>query len=106
MDRIWVISYGDDAIDHFREKSLFFQDTRDTQEYDAKNRLSIPGLSYEKLLAEVISDKRKPTLFVLATIRETTAEIIFLSIPHFLVNTIIDMILLNLSKSTFFVFIT
>ena len=71
-----------------------------------KNCLSIPGLSSEKPLAEVISDKRKPTLFVLATIRETTAEIIFSSIPHFLVNTIIDMILLNLSKSTFFVFIT
>ena len=47
---------------HFRKKSLFFRDTRDNQEYDAKNRLSIPGLSPEKPLAEVISDKRKPTL--------------------------------------------
>ena len=54
--------YGDDVIDHFREKSLFFQDTGDNQEYDAKNRLSIPVLSSEKPLAEVISDKRKSTL--------------------------------------------
>ena len=45
-----------------------------------------------------------PNLFVLATIRETTAEIIFSSIPHFDVNTIIDITLFNLIKSTFFVF--
>ena len=45
--------YGDDVIDHFRKKSLFFQDTRDNQEYDAKNRLSIPGPSPEKLMAEI-----------------------------------------------------
>ena len=50
------------VTNHFRKKSIIFRDTRDHQEYDAKNRLSIPGLSSEKPLAEVISDKRKPTL--------------------------------------------
>ena len=56
--------YGDDVIDHFRKKSLFFQDTRDNQKYDAKNRLSIPGPSPEKLMAEVYSLKRKLTLII------------------------------------------
>ena len=50
--------YGDDVIDHFREKSLFFQDTRDNQEYDAENRLSLPGPSPEKLMAEIIRLKK------------------------------------------------
>ena len=45
--------YGDDVIHHFRKKSLFFQDTRHNQKYDAKNRCSIPGPSPEKLKAEV-----------------------------------------------------
>ena len=40
-------------IDTFRENSLFFRDTRDNQEYDAKDRLSIPGPSPEKPLAEI-----------------------------------------------------
>ena len=48
-------------IGHFRKKSLFFRDTRDHQEHDTKNRLSIPGPSPEKLMAEVLSLKRKPT---------------------------------------------
>ena len=47
--------------DHFRKKCLFFRDTRDNQEHDAKNRLSIPGHSPEKLLAEVLSLKKKLT---------------------------------------------
>ena len=47
---------------HYRKKSLFFRDTRDNQEHDAKNRLSIPGPSPEELLAEVLSLKRKLTL--------------------------------------------
>ena len=51
-------------VEHFRKKSLFFQDTRDNQEYDAKNRLSIPGPSPEKLMAEVYSFKKKLTLEV------------------------------------------
>ena len=33
--------YGDDVIDHFRKKSLFFRDTREHPEHDAKNRLSL-----------------------------------------------------------------
>ena len=45
--------YGDDVIDHFRKKSLFCWDTSDHQEHDAKNRLSIPIPSPEKLLAEI-----------------------------------------------------
>ena len=36
------------------KKSLFFQDTRNNQEYDAKSRLSITVNSSEKLLAEII----------------------------------------------------
>ena len=45
--------YGDDVIDHFRKKSIIFRDTRDHQEYDAKNRLSLPSPSPEKPLAEI-----------------------------------------------------
>ena len=41
------------VIGHFRTKSLFFWDTRDNQDYDAKNRLLIPGPSPEKLMAEI-----------------------------------------------------
>ena len=40
-------------IDHFWKKRLFFRDTRDHQEHDTKNRLSIPGPSPEKLMAEI-----------------------------------------------------
>ena len=43
---------------HFRKKSLFFRDTRDNQEYDAKNRLSIPSPSPEKLVAEIARLKK------------------------------------------------
>jgi len=46
--------YGDDVIDNFREKSLFFRDTSSNQEHDAKNRLSISGPSPEKPVAEII----------------------------------------------------
>ena len=52
----WKITwtgYGDDVIDHFRKKSIVFRDTRDHQEHDAKNRLSIPSPSPEKLVAEI-----------------------------------------------------
>ena len=50
--------YGDDVIDHFRKKSLFFRDTRENQEYDAKNRLSIPSPSPEKPVAEIARLKK------------------------------------------------
>ena len=36
-----------------RKKSSFFRDTRDYQEHDAKNRLSIPSPIPEKLMAKV-----------------------------------------------------
>ena len=36
------------------KKSLFFRDTRNKSEHDAKNRLSLPGPSPEKLMAEII----------------------------------------------------
>ena len=49
-------------IDHFREKSIVFRDTRDSQEHDAKNRLSIPSLSSSEPVAEVESVKKKLTL--------------------------------------------
>ena len=38
---------------HFRKKSLFFRDTREHPEHDAKNRLSLPSPSPEKPLAEI-----------------------------------------------------
>ena len=41
------------VTDHFRKKSLFFRDTRDHPEHDAKNRLSLPSPSPEKPLAEI-----------------------------------------------------
>ena len=47
------------VIDHFWKKRLFFRDTRDHQEHDTKNRLSIPGPSPEKLMAEI--DELKKT---------------------------------------------
>ena len=37
----------------FPKKSLFFRDTREHPEHDAKNRLSLPSPSPEKLLAEI-----------------------------------------------------
>ena len=55
--------YGDDVIDHFRKETLFFRDTRDHQEHDTKNRLSIPGPSPEKLMAEIHQlKKNRPQL--------------------------------------------
>ena len=51
--------YGDDVIDHFRKKAIVFRDTRDHQEHDAKNRLSIPSPSSEKPVAEI--DQLKKT---------------------------------------------
>jgi len=42
------------VIGHFRKKSLFFRDTRDNPEHDARNCLSIPVPSAEKSLAEII----------------------------------------------------
>ena len=48
------------VIGHFRKKSLFFRDTRDNQELDAKNRLSIPVPSSEKPLAEIHELKKRP----------------------------------------------
>ena len=50
--------------DHFREKSIVFRDTRDSQEYDAKNRLSIPSPSSLEPVAEVESVKKKLTLTI------------------------------------------
>ena len=47
---------------HFRKKTLFFRDTRDNREYDAKTRLSISITSFEKTLAEIVSVKIKLTL--------------------------------------------
>ena len=46
------------------KKTLFFRDTRDHQEHDTKNRLSIPAPSSEKPLAEIIPLKKKLTLDV------------------------------------------
>ena len=37
---------------------LFFRETRDNQEHDAKIRLPIPGPSLEKLVAEIIPLKK------------------------------------------------
>ena len=54
--------YGDDVIDHFRKKSLFFRDTREHPEHDAKNRLWISITSSEKTLAEIASVKKKTDL--------------------------------------------
>ena len=50
---IYMAGHSDDVIVHFRKKSLFFRDTRYHQEYDAKIRLSLPGPSSSKVLAEV-----------------------------------------------------
>ena len=52
------LSTDHQVIEHFRKKSLFFQDTRDHQEHDAKNLLSIPGPSSEKPVAEIARIKK------------------------------------------------
>ena len=52
MDKI-QLSRDHHLTDHFRKKYLFFRDTRDNPEHDAKNRLSIPRPSPEKLMAEI-----------------------------------------------------
>ena len=52
MDKI-RLSRDHHVSDYFRKKSLFFRDTRDNQEHDAKKRLPIPGPSSEKPLAEI-----------------------------------------------------
>ena len=41
------------VIGHFRKKTIIFRDTRDHQEHDAKNRLSVPGPSFEEPVAEI-----------------------------------------------------
>ena len=46
-------SRGHHVTNHFRKKTLFFRDTRDHPEHDAKNRLSLPSPSSEKPLAEI-----------------------------------------------------
>jgi len=58
------------VIDSFWKKSLFFRDTTDHQELDAKTRLSIPITSFENTLAEVVSVK-KTDLSFLVTSRAT-----------------------------------
>ena len=45
-------------IDPSSSEILFSRDTIDNQEHDAKNRLSIPVPSSEKLMAEVIRLKK------------------------------------------------
>ena len=57
MDKI-QLSRDHHVTGHFRKKCLFFRDTRDNQGHDAKNRLSIPGPSSEKLVAEIIPLKK------------------------------------------------
>jgi len=57
MDRIWRWRHRP-----LPEKSLFFRDTREHPEHDAKNRLSISNTGSEKTLAEIESVKRKLTL--------------------------------------------
>ena len=41
------------VTDDFWKKSIIFRDTRDHQEQDTKTRLSIPGPSPEKPVAEI-----------------------------------------------------
>ena len=62
------------VIDHFWKKRLFFRDTRDHQEHDTKNRLSIPGPSPEKLMAEIhrLKENRPKSSSVCVTTCVTT----------------------------------
>ena len=53
MDKI-ELSRDHHVIGHFRKKMIIFRDTRDHQEHDAKNRLSIPSPSPEESLAEKV----------------------------------------------------
>ena len=62
---------------HFRKKTLFFRDTREHPEHDAKNRLSLPSPSPEKPLAKIddlkITDRRGATA-KMSTIELTKLE--------------------------------
>ena len=46
-------SADNQLIGHFGKKPLFFRETRQHQEHDAKVRLSISGPSSEKPVAEI-----------------------------------------------------
>ena len=90
--------------DHFRRKSLFFQDTRDHPKHDAKNRLSSPSPGPEKPLAEIdrLKENRpkwcrsnkvqfenpSKDLYVRTTVRELILYLIFL----------INLCIMSLSK--------
>ena len=50
-------------LSRFRE-SLFFRDTTDNLEHDAKSRLSIPVPSSEKFMTEIIRLKKLTLLIV------------------------------------------
>ena len=58
---------------HFRKKSLFFRDTREHPEQDAKNRLSLSSPSPEKPLAKI--DELKITDLRGATAKMSTIEL-------------------------------
>ena len=53
MDKIQLLR-DHHVTDYYRNKTLFFRDTRDNQGHDTKNRLSKPIPSSEKPLAEII----------------------------------------------------
>ena len=66
------------VIDHFRKKRLFFRDTRQVQEHDAKVRLFISGPSPEKPLAEIDQlKKNRPQTFGQVTNNISTNKSIF-----------------------------
>ena len=54
MDKI-ELSRDHHVIGHFRQKSIVIRDTRDQQEHDAKNHLTIPSQSpsSEESVAEI-----------------------------------------------------
>ena len=52
IDKI-ELSRDDHVIGHFLKKSIIIRDTRDHQEHDALNRLSIPGPRSEEPVAEI-----------------------------------------------------
>ena len=56
MGKFWFRHHH--VTDHFRKKSIVLWDTRDSQEHDAKNRLSIPSPSSWEPVAEVESVKK------------------------------------------------
>ena len=76
---------------HFRKKSLFFRDTREHPEHDAKNRLSISITGSEKTLAEIESGNIESGNIETTIILKTRSTLLRINSKTFLSNNEITL---------------